>query len=134
MTPTPTPTPTYADLARLSADLTPATAEQWCDARGVSLEEALAVWTAARGDAERAQRVWEHEAWWRGALCRICNRPLSAPYRSHNESGAITHGCVAIDHDGHLAPGSADLAWHERPAAKLLRDREARSRANILGN
>ena len=63
---------TYADVARLAPTLTPDTAEQWCDARGVNAEEAYVIWRAATlSDAvymEMAERIWADETWWRGGL------------------------------------------------------------------
>lgn len=66
------------------------------------------------------------------AVCRTCNRPLSAPWRSRDAAGAIRNGCVAVDHDGHLTD-AADVAWHERDEARELREDSARHLSDLLG-
>jgi hypothetical protein len=52
--------------------------------------------------------------------CNICARPVDAPWRHLDATGAIVDGCVAEDHTGPLLSGE-DLAWHLRPEAVRLR-------------
>jgi len=53
--------------------------------------------------------------------CRICNQPVSSPWRVYDQRGRVISGCVGPDHDGHLTPLSESTRWHYRKAAKEIR-------------
>lgn len=53
--------------------------------------------------------------------CRICFKPVSAPWRVYDERGRVIEGCVGADHDGHLVTPSESARWHARKEAKNLR-------------
>lgn len=55
------------------------------------------------------------------AICNTCGRKANDPFRSHDQSGKIVHGCIDDIHTGHLVTPSASSAWHNRPAAKQHR-------------
>jgi len=59
--------------------------------------------------------------------CRTCGRPLHAPYR-REVGGAVTEGCIALDHDSHPD------AWHMRPAAVRHRADYAAYLAKLLAS
>lgn len=53
--------------------------------------------------------------------CRICGKPVNAPYRVYDAHGKVLQGCVAADHDGQLVIPSESARWHNRATAKALR-------------
>lgn len=52
--------------------------------------------------------------------CAICGKLPHQPIRRLVD-GKIVEGCISAFHSGHLAPGSADEAWHNRESAKAFR-------------
>lgn len=52
--------------------------------------------------------------------CPLCGRAPETPYRRIGVNGSIVEGCVDAAHTYHLT-NPADIAWHTRPAADLLR-------------
>jgi hypothetical protein len=64
--------------------------------------------------------------------CRTCCRPLNNPYRTYDDRGRVTHGCISSDHTGHLLPGTESYRWHIRPEAKRLRKQTERHIRSLL--
>lgn len=59
--------------------------------------------------------------------CRICGKPVDAPYRVYTSDGRVREGCVSPDHDDHLVTPSESARWHARPEARDIRRRLKRA-------
>jgi hypothetical protein len=44
--------------------------------------------------------------------CRTCTRPVYAPFRRHDASGKIIHGCIDASHEAYMSPSMSTGAWH----------------------
>ena len=80
--------PHYGDVSRLCR-LTYETAERWCEARDVSVLEAIRIWTAAGGDPDLAQRIWEDPDSVGAADWRVTDRDIQALSTEAGEAGDL---------------------------------------------
>lgn len=69
-------------------------------------------------------------AGWDGKTCTTCCRSVHSPFRTHDERGKITQGCIDSSHEGHLIGESS--RWHHRPEALAMR-RADRDKLRAMG-
>lgn len=66
--------------------------------------------------------------------CPVCCQRADAPFRRHDQSGRIIHGCVDAFHTGHLVTLSSSSAWHNSTGAQEIRRQELARLKEIAGS